>query len=474
MMNTKKNIMYTMVYQILAIIVPLITTPYISRVLGPEYLGIHSYTYSVVQYFMMFSLFGFEDYGNRSIAQTIDDKKELGKKFFSIYSLQFAISSVIVCFYIIYLVLFVRQNNTIAFLQIFYLLSSLVNINWFFWGIQEFRITITRNIIIKIINTFLIFIFVKNVDDLWKYTAILSIGMLLNNSILWAFIFKYVSWVRPSLKNIIKHFGPCLILFLPLVSRSIFVYMDKIMLGKISTMTQVGFYENSEKLILAPTAIATSLGTVMLPKVTNLISRGQADVAKQYIKQSIQMVMLMAMAFSFGLAAVAPTFAPLYFGSGFNECGKIIPIMAITIVFVSWSNIFKTQYLIPCKKDRAFVVSVTLGAVVNFIVNFMTIKSFGARGAAWGWVLAELAITFYQAFISKKDLEIFTYLKETVPFLIIGFVMFIAVRCAGMLQKPLGELLIIQIGVGVLVYMALSYLYIKKMRREIIDLIKRK
>ena len=467
MSNTKKNIAYTMLYQILAMLIPLITTPYVSRVLGVDGIGVYSFTQSIMLYFMVFARYGFEDYGNRGIAQVRDDKGKRSETFWNIYAAQVLIAGTVCIVYAIYAFVMVQQNAGIARLQFIYLCCTVVTINWFFWGMEEFSITVTRSMFIKILSTVVIFIVVKKQSDLWKYALIVSACNLLSDIIMWFFLKKYIYWVRPSwdkVKNIIKE---GFFLFIPLVSRSVFVYMDKIMLGVMSTMAQVAYYENSEKIILAPTSIATALGMVMLPKASNMIYKGEKDRGKFFLDISMQWVMCMAMAFAFGLSAVSKIFARLYFGGGFDTCGVLIPFMSITIVLVAWANVIKTQYLIPYCKDKIFMYSIMLGAVVNFIIDFITIPYWGAMGAVWGWVAAEFSITFFQTFMARKDIQIGNLIKKTVPYFCIGIIMYIIVSAVGDDRSYTILTLGLKIFVGVLVYLGLTLLYWIKFKPEL-------
>jgi O-antigen/teichoic acid export membrane protein len=174
----KKNFIYNFIYQILILILPLITVPYVSRVLGADGVGTYSYTYSIAYYFMIIAMLGLNNYGNRRIAKVRDNKEDLSKEFWSIYKLQLITSSIMIILYFLYVSLFATKYKLIAFIQILYVASSMLDINWFFFGIEKFKLTITRNTIIKVFSLILIFIFVKNENDLWKYTTILSSSIL--------------------------------------------------------------------------------------------------------------------------------------------------------------------------------------------------------------------------------------------------------------------------------------------------------
>ena len=192
MNNIKKNFLYNIVYQIFILILPLISAPYISRVIGAEGLGTYSYTYSIVSYFVMFAMLGINNYGNRLIAQNRDDKHKMSKKFWSLYIMEFIITTIVLIAYIFFIAFIAKEDKIMYILQLGFILGSFFDINWFFFGLEEFKITVTRNTIIKILSFISMFIFVRKRDDLYIYTIILSVSNLISNIVLWPFVIKKV------------------------------------------------------------------------------------------------------------------------------------------------------------------------------------------------------------------------------------------------------------------------------------------
>ena len=423
MNNPKKNFIYNSIYQILILIIPLITSPYLARVIGVKGVGIYSYTYSIVNYFMLFTLLGVNNYGNRSIAKVRDNKEKLSKTFWGIYIFQFLMGVIMLTVYVGYILIFDNNYKMIAMIEILFLISSIMDINWFFFGIEEFKKTITRNTIVKVMNIILIFVFVKNSNDLWKYTLIMSSMTLIGQIILWSFLIKKIHFVRISYKDIIKHIKPNLILFVPVIAISLYKMMDKIMLGLISDVTEVGYYENAEKIINIPMSFITALGTIMLPRATNLMSKGSIEKVKQYISKSIGFVMFMSSAMCCGLIAIGYNFAPLFFGEEFQKTGTLIMLLSTTLIFLSFANVIRTQYLIPKEKDKIYITSVCLGAILNLIMNFIFIPICGSIGACFGTIVAEFIVMFYQTLSIKNELPIHDYIKSIIPFIIKSLIM---------------------------------------------------
>ena len=448
-----------MIYEVLILILPFVTSPYIARVLGAEKVGIYSYTYSIAYYFYLFSLLGIKNYGNRAIAQARDDQDELNTRFSNIFAVHLLVSLICLALYIGYILLIADEYSMYSLLQTPYVISALLDISWFFFGIEKFKLTVTRNTIIRLITVACTFIFVRTADDLWKYCFVLAMGQLISQATLWFFIRKEVRFVRPKWQEMKKHIKPLLVLFIPAIAVSLYKYMDKIMLGSMSSKTQLGFYENAEKAITIPTTIIGSFGTVMLPKMSNLTAAGKKEEAGHYIRLSMKYVMCLAFALTFGLASVANNFAPLFWGKEFTYSGSLIMGLSVTIPFIAFANIIRTQYLIPREHDKEYIISVSVGAVVNLIINAILITDMGAMGATIGTIAAEVTVCLIQAFVVRKELPMLKYIKSAMPFLFFGLTMFAGVITIGMIMELRWLGLMLQILVGVVIYCVFCGIY---------------
>ena len=473
MKSVKTNFIYNSLYQILAIIIPLITTPYISRILGSEKIGVYSYSFAIVTYFSLFVLLGLNNYGNRTIASVRNNKRELSNSFFEIYAFQLICGLIVSVAYLIY-TFRISANPQISIIFYLYLLGSILDINWFFWGIEEFKLTTIRNAAIKILSTVSIFAFVRTAEDLKYYCAIISVSYLISQIYLWIVLRKYVSFFMPSIEGIKKHIKPNLFLFITVILVSLFKIMDKIMLGMISDYSEVGFYESSEKVIAVPTAIITALGAVMLPRSTFLFSNNKADEAKRYLKKSIVFAMLISTSLCFGLMSISKDFVPLFYGDGFDKCIVLYIVLLPSCIFLAFANVIRTQYLLPNKMDRSYILSALIGAIVNIIINLALIPLFGSIGAAIGTLCAEFAVCFYQVYAVKKQLPVIVYLKSAVPFIISGVIMFITLYF--LISLPIENaiiLLAVKIFIGAITYffvlLLLSFLFRRLSGEKLID-----
>lgn len=461
--NVKKNLTYNLMYQVLIIIIPLITTPYISRIIGKEGVGIYSYTYSVANYFVLFSLLGINNYGNRIVAKYKDDKEKLSLEFISLYTFQFITSAIMICVYYIYISCFDNKYFIYSIVQSIYVISAMAEINWLFFGLEKFKLTVIRNTIIKTISTICIFVFVKKADDLIIYTLILASSSLLSQMSLWPFVKKEIKFVKPKIKDITKHIKPDFILFIPVIAVSLYKIMDKIMLGNMSEVAQVGLYDSAEKIISIPITFITAFGTVMLPRATNLLSNNDEEKVKEYLKNSIMILIFISIPITLGLITIANKLTNLYFGIEFSDASGIMQILSISIVFMAIANVIRTQYLIPKEKDKEYIISVFCGAIINLIINAFLIPIYKAKGAAIGTVFAEFSVFALQLYFFKEKKIIYQNWKKILQFIISAIIMYLVINQLGYYIKNDVFCILIQVTIGAITYFAFNAKFIIKM-----------
>ncbi len=456
MKQVNKNFIYNILYQIFIYIIPLITVPYISRILGANNIGIYSYTYSIVYYFMLAAMIGINNYGSRQIARASDNKEKLSKQFLSIYLLQLLLSLLMLVCYGIATIFFFDQYKTIFIIQTIHLISVMFDINWFYFGMEKFKITISRNIIIKILSLILIFILVKTKNDLWIYTLIISSSTLLSQLYLWLFICKYIIPVKVSIKDIMSHFKKCLIMFIPVIAYSIYRVMDKTMLGLISGTLELGYYENAEKIINIPIGFITALGSVMLPHMSKL----KNDEIKKHVTSSFELCICFIMPMIFGLFIISEDFSTIFFGAEFYKTGTIIKFLVPTILFSAITNVIRTNYLIPQEKDSIYVKSTIYGAITNLIFNIILIPKYGAYGACIGTLVAEFSVMIYQIIKTKKELDFSKVFNTMFIYVTKALIMSAFIIIIGLLIKNLYIKLILQLLIACVVYVIFNYKYI--------------
>ena len=421
------NLIYNICYQILSLIVPLITAPYISRTLGKAGVGEYSYTYSIAHYFVLFIMLGVLNYGNREIARVKDDKKLLDNKFSGIYSVQLILGIAILFVYLFYVICIEVDYKAVALAQILYIISGILDISWFYFGIEKFKVTAGVSAINKIVTAILIFLFLKNENDVFIYTLILAGGVLLNNICYWLLLKKYISKIKITIDGFKSHLRPLIILFIPVIAISIYKYMDKIMLGVMVNTSEVGIYESAEKFVNLPLCLITAIGTVMLPRISKLKEQTVEGMVKRYNAISMSLIMFLSFGIVSGLAGITTIFIPWFYGKEFANSSNVLIILLPSILFVSWANIIRTQCLLPNKRDKDYCISVIGGALVNFTINFILIPYLGAIGAAIGTTLAEFIVCIIQTIETRKEMDFKKYALNCIPYLISATIMYLII-----------------------------------------------
>lgn len=467
--SIKKNIGLQTAFQILNTCLPLITAPYLSRVLGATSLGIYSFTSSIVLYFTLFAMLGTVNYGTRTIAIKKGNKEELSRNFWGIFSLQVIVTAFCLVAYVFYMIKICQDNYTIAWLQGITVISCFFDVSWLFFGIENFKFTVVRSMEIKILTVVSILFWVKSPEDLWLYTLIMSIGTLANQIVLWAYVPRYVSIVKISMKDIFSHIKPNIVLFIPLLAMSVYHIMDKTMLGILSSYEQCGYYYNADKLINIPLCVINGVGTVMLPRMTALYNYGKREEANSLFMVSLEGIALVSIAMGCGIAAIAEEFIPFFFGKGYDTCIRLTMVLSPVLVIKGLTNTIRTQYLVPLKKEKYYINSVLSGAATNLVFNFVLIPRLGAMGAVLGTIFAELVACLIQFCVIAKEFYFRKYIQNCMLYILSGIIMFFVVRILSMFQLGLMFKLILEITVGVIVYVGLTGFWVYITKSQIYD-----
>lgn len=431
-MQVVKNFLYNVSYQLLVIILPLITVPYVSNILGAEGIGNYAFTYANMQYFVIFGMVGISLYGNRQIAYVRENKENLKNTFYSIYTLQLITTTISFVLYLIFTLVF--NNGDYKWLYIVQginILASMIDISWLFMGLEQFKKTVIRNTIVKLVSLASIFIFVKSSDDTVIYTLIIALSSFIGNLTFWLYIPKMIGFKNIKILELKVHLKSSVALFIPQLAIQIYLLLDRTMLGVITDTVQVGYYENSQKIVKVVLTIATAIGTVMMPKIANTVASGDMKKVKYYIQNSFFFVSALSIPLMFGLMGVAKELSPWFFGDNFKGIENLIVLSSLIILAISWSNVLGTQLLVPLNKTKEFTISVTAGAIINFILNLVMLKNFGAIGACFSTIIAEFTVTLVQFYFIRNFINPKRLINSILLFIPSAIVMYIVVRIIG-------------------------------------------
>ena len=387
---------------------PLVIVPYTMSHLGEKVLGISDFAGNVASWFILFGILGVNLYGNKEIAKVRDDKEKLNKTFFEILFMQIFNMAIASFFYFLYVYFIVDDNKFIYYLYLFTMLASMLDISWFFYGIEDFKVASLRNIFVKIIGVSLIMIFVKTPDDLWLYVLINSFSELIGQAIMFVQLRHIISFRKINfIQSYKKHIKSTIILFIPTIAISVYTLLDQTMLGILTDdKANVALYKASQGFVKMFLYFITSIGSVMLPRITNIYyNKGGKEEASKYINTTFRMALLLSIPMMFAMISTSPYFIPWYLPKQL-EIIKLIQYSSPIVVLISLSNVFGIQYLVPTGRNKEYSLSVTIGAVTNFIVNLILIPKLGGVGAAIGSVVAEFTVTAVQYYYVRNDISI--------------------------------------------------------------------
>lgn len=421
--NIKKNYVFNLIYQIVLIIVPLIVTPYISRVLSPEGIGQYSFSYSLISYFSIFAALGYGTYAQREIAR---EQGNLERQSIILYEIIICrLITVFLALSLNVLLFFInvyQEYSILMFIMNINIFSIALDISFYFQGNEQFGKIVLLNIITRILGTTAIFLMVKQSSDVWIYTIINGIMLLIGNCSLWIYLPKFTKKIPLKSLHPLRHLKGALILFLPTVAISIYTVLDRTLLGLMITDnytiiengTEVikkysdlenGYYEQSEKLVKLAMTIITCIGTVMMSRNSNEFATGNIEQVRKNMYFSIRLILFLGCPMVLGLIAVTQNFVPWFYGDGYEKCVLLIKIFSPLIIIIGFSNIFGMQFLIPSGQNKKYTIALVCGAVLNLTLNLILIRFLWSIGAALASVIAELCVTFIMYIYIRKDIK---------------------------------------------------------------------
>ena len=455
-MKVLKNYLYNLSYQILTIILPIITVPYVTRIFTSETLGNYVFYNSIVSYFSLFAMLGIGVYGTKQIAAASD----VSSTFWNIYVIQLIASILAISVYVIAIFSIPQMGGIIPLIVGVTLFAKLIDISWLLSGKEDFKKITIRNIVVRFIGVISIFTFVKKSDDLYLYVFLIVIFDFLGQFVMWVPAKKFIK--RPSFnaKVIKKNLHPIVLLFLPQVAISLYVVLDRTLLGLLGSYSDVGIYEQGQKLISILLKVVSSLGVVMLPRVANLLSERRDKEAQNMVKFSFILYNLIIFPMIFGLISVNEVFVKLFLGQNFQDVKYVLYVIVFNIMFVGWTNILGYQVLVVRNKNKEFMLSTTIPAFVSVAVNIAVIPFFGYIGASITSVVVEILVFAIQWYYSRNIInKNLLFNKDLVKIICSSLVMFGAVMLCKMTLGLDGIIgLAIYLAVGGISYLGMLFL----------------
>lgn len=428
--SIKRNYIYNLSYQILSIIAPFITTPYLSRVLGADGIGTVSFAESIVSYFVLIATLGLTSFGQREISYVQDSPVKRTTVFWETKLLECFTSFIVI---LVYIPFSMRLSNRVLYLILgMNLLSVVASVTWFFQGMEEFRLIVLRNTVIRVLNIVYIFTFVKTKQDIYYYVFGSAFFTLLSGVSLWFYLPRYLVKVDWKSLRPFRHFAAVLSLFIPTVAIQIYTVLDKTMIGLITKNAfENGYYAQAITISKMTLVLVTALGTVMIPRIGFHYAKNELETVRALMYRGYRFVWFLGIPLCFGLISIAPVFVPWFYGPGFEKVTPLLSILSFLILAIGINNVTGMQYLIPTKRQNLFSLTVIIGAVVNFGLNLILIYWFSSMGAAVASVIAETVIALVQLYFVRDELSAKVVFTSCSHYFLAGLLMLSILKLIG-------------------------------------------
>ena len=474
--SVKSNFIFQCLYQVIILVIPLVISPYLTRVLGANNLGEYTFVNSIAFYFIIIANLGISNYGQRLIANVRDDESRLRKDFWSLYFVHTIISLISIILYLFFIFFFTTSNQYLYLINIFYVLSATFDITWLFYGLENFKSVVIKNTIIKVLECISIFLFVKNNNSLYIYTWIMCISYLVSQFVMLPQAIGIIKPIKFDIKYSFKHFKPLIILSISVIAASLYTVFDKTLLGIMTTKQDVAYYEYANKIVNIPKQIINVIAIVYFPKACNLYNNKDYQGLKNVVGFSFSITFLLSFASMFGIMAIGEKFSILYFGEDFVKSGLAMVYMSVLIPITLIGSIVRSECLIPAKKDFVYIMSICCGAILNILASSVLINYLGIYGTIIGSIVAEFIGTIIQIFASRKYINFKRFIAEFLVFLICGISMYFPLLVLDNLFDVSWLSLILEVIIGLFILLfvciILSIIFLKDFKNKVSDILK--
>ncbi len=450
-----ENLFYNMLYQVLATVLPIITTPYVARALGLSATGVHSYTESIVTYFSLFGALGTSMYAVRKIASVRENEESLAQATLEILGLKLILMLITLGVFIPSLCI----GSEYAYLfriHIITIVATGLDISWFYQGIEDFKKVTIRNLLVKLVFIVALFVFVKTPDDLPIYILAIVGSTLLGNLIMIAYLPGYVKLRISEKFRPFRHLKECIALFVPQIMNYVYVLLDRTLLGWMTNTDNVGIYDQAQRLVRMIAGMMHTLGYVMMARISNLTAANDTDGIRKYIHKSIDFTLFLALPAVLGIIAVAPDFIPLFLGDEFLQVIPTLRIISVVVLTSACNSILGVQLLIPLKREKIYTIAMITGAVVNVLINLCLIPVLGVYGACIASVTAEVTVLLICYFNTRDMISLKTVLKNNMWVAMGSVIMFVVVTLIAQINMHVVLKLLAEVSAGVAAYVAIT------------------
>ena len=409
--KTTSNFIYNLLFQILNIVAPLITTPYIARVLGADGVGIYSYTSTIATTFALFATLGSSIYGQREIAMQQSDLQARSTVFWELLILRLGTTLLVTIAYLVLCFLY-RDYTVYLLLCLFIVIAPMLDTSWLFTGMENFKVTVTSNSIIRLLIIASLFLLVRKPEDLGAYIAINAASGVLGTVYLFFSLPHYVKPVPLKQLNILQHLPGVIKYFIPIIAVQIYSQIDKLMLGAMgANAAENGYYEQARKLTNLVVVMTTALNTVLLPRLSNLFGKDDKKAMVQTYQETFHFTLLLLLPIAVGLFMISDEFILWFLGADFIKTAALLKWSCLLIIFMTIGNFIGMQYLNPTGQQGKMTVVYLIAAGVNVVLNLLMIPRLLSEGAIIASVVAEAISCGAQIWLLQRSEYRFPMLK---------------------------------------------------------------
>ena len=451
-MNKKiiKNYIYNLIQQVLLVVSPLITIPFLSRSLGAEGIGTYSYAFALTNYFTLVATLGCDVYGRREISYVKNSLKDRSKKFWSIQIIKTICTLLVGVVYIIFSLN--NPNKTLLLILVFHLINVPLNIGWFYQGTEKFKKITIRTIFLKLAELLFVVFCIHSKNDLIKYTFGSSFINFLTFFVLWLDIKNDIKFEKITLKDVKYDLKNCLQFFLPAIATSVYTLLDKTMLGILTRgYTENGYYEQAQKINIVLLRVVLSLGLVLLPQIAGAFKEGNKKQVKDLVNKSGKYVFFISLPIALGLICISDNFVPWFFGNGYNKVSELLKLSGFILIVQGLDDVFGMQYLVNIGKQKQYIISIFSGALTNFIFNLILIPKFASAGAIIASFIGELVIVLIQMYYVKNNINLKRFFQQSKNYIIASLSMLILIPLNNFLKVSILNT-VIMTGLGMIIY----------------------
>ena len=448
--KTIKNYIYNLIQQVLLVVSPLITIPFLSRSLGAEGIGTYSYAFALTNYFTLVATLGCDVYGRREISYVKNSLKNRSKKFWSIQIIKTICTLLVSVVYIVFSLN--NSNKTLLLILTFHLINVPLNIGWFYQGTEKFKKITIRTIFLKLAELFFVVFCIHSKNDLIKYTFGSSFINFLTFFVLWLDIKNDIKFEKITLKDVKYDLKNCLQFFLPAIATSVYTLLDKTMLGILTRgYTENGYYEQAQKINIVLLRVVLSLGLVLLPQIAGAFKKGNKKQVKDLVNKSGKYVFFISLPIALGLICISDNFVSWFFGNGYNKVSELLKLSGFILIVQGLDDVFGMQYLVNVGKQKQYIISIFSGALTNFIFNLILIPKFASAGAIIASFIGELVIVLVQMYYVKSNINLKEFFKQSRNYIVASIAMLVVIPLSSFLKISILSTVII-ISLSAIIY----------------------